>query len=109
MRSVVVVLPASMCALMPMFRYLSMGVLRGINVFVPNEFPGGDVRRPRPRSESVVSERLVRLRHAVHFLAFLDRAAAAFRRLHQLVREPLPHRLLAALLRGLAQPAHREG
>src|SRR5262245_66490324 len=98
MRSVVVVLPASMCALMPMFRYLSMGVLRGINVFVPNEFSGGDVRRPRPRSEPVVSESLVRLRHAVHFLAFLDRAAAAFRRFHPLVRAPLPTTIITAFM-----------
>ena len=33
MRSVVVVLPASMCALMPMLRYRSMGVVRGIVYF----------------------------------------------------------------------------
>jgi hypothetical protein len=31
MRSVVVVLPASMCAMMPMFRYCSSGVFRGMN------------------------------------------------------------------------------
>jgi hypothetical protein len=31
MRSVVVVLPASMCAETPMFRYRSMGVLRAMD------------------------------------------------------------------------------
>src|SRR5262245_32371222 len=33
MRSVVVVLPASMCAMIPMFRVFSMGSSRGMSVF----------------------------------------------------------------------------
>jgi hypothetical protein len=38
MRSVVVVLPASMCALMPMLRYRSMGVVRG-TIYLQLELP----------------------------------------------------------------------
>src|SRR5512141_590879 len=59
-------------------------------------------------SEPEMRERLVGFRHPVYFLALLDRAAAAFGSLEQLGREPRAHRLLAALARRLAQPAHRE-
>src|SRR3989449_5510422 len=58
--------------------------------------------------EPVVREGLVGLGHAVHFLALLHRTAAAFGRFHQLAREARVHGLLAALLRRLADPAHRE-
>src|SRR5262245_32676030 len=40
--------------------------------------------------------------------ALLHRTAAAFGRFLELAREPHHHRLLAALLRRLADPAHRE-
>src|SRR5687768_13119372 len=59
-----------------------------------------------PFSEPEMRERLVRFRHAVHFLALLHRAATAFRRIHELGRETLAHRLLAALARRFAQPPH---
>src|SRR5512135_2105388 len=123
MRSVVVVLPASMCALMPMLRYRSMGVVRGtLSSARKTPLPGQRwaARGFRPVlllsrlsglgwfSEAEVRERLVGFRHAVHFLALLHRAAAAFRGLEQLGCEALTHRLLAALARGFAQPAHRE-
>src|SRR6188508_1414392 len=105
-----------MCALMPMLRYLSMGVVRGIAFTVGwagcvwRRVATSNACRPtRVRSsESEVREGLVGLGHAVHFLALLDRAAAAFRGVDQLAREARAHRLLAALARGLAQPAHRE-
>src|SRR5215471_9497573 len=58
--------------------------------------------------EPEVREGLVGFRHPVHFLAFLDRAAAALGRFEELGGEPLPHRLLAALARRFADPAHRE-
>src|SRR5215470_1449952 len=58
--------------------------------------------------EPEVRERLVGFRHPVHFLAFLDRAAAAFGCLEQLGGKPLAHRLLTALARSFADPAHRE-
>src|SRR5438067_1024767 len=93
MRSVVVVLPASMWALMPMLRYLSMGVVRGISYHV---------LKPKMRKG------FIGFGHPVHFLALFDRPAAAFRRFQQFSGETLTHRFLAALARRLAQPAHRE-
>src|SRR4051812_35437669 len=44
----------------------------------------------------------------MHFLALFHRAAAAFGGFLQLARQAHGHRLLAALLRRLADPAHRE-
>src|SRR6266446_483988 len=44
----------------------------------------------------------------MHFLALFHCTAASFRRLEQLRGKPLPHRLLAALARCFAQPAHRQ-
>ena len=53
-------------------------------------------------------ESLVGFRHAMHFLALLHRAAAALGRFLQLAGQAHGHRLLAALLRRLADPAHGE-
>ena len=53
-------------------------------------------------------ERLVRLGHSVRILALLDRVPAAAGRIHQLVGEPLHHRLLAALPRVAHEPADGE-
>src|SRR4029078_1110484 len=103
MRSVVVVLPASMCALMPMFRYRSIGVVRGtcVQPISDRSVVTAASAHSRPVvalfsfvlrfSEAEVAERLVGFRHAVHFLALLDRAAAAFRGLHQLGGKALAH------------------
>src|SRR5215831_2310025 len=55
-----------------------------------------------------MGEGLVGLGHAVDFLALLHRAAAALGRFHQLTRQAGVHGLLAALLRRLANPAHRQ-
>src|SRR6059058_3911223 len=103
MRSVVVVLPASMCAEIPMFRYRSMGVLRAMMCL---SLQWAQARSRRARTfriwgrflEAEVAEGLVRLGHAVHFVALLHRAATAFRGFHQFVGQAHGHRLLAALL-----------
>src|SRR4051794_1855134 len=58
---------------------------------------------------AVVSEGLVGLRHAVDVVLALVRAALLVRRVEQLVRQALGHRLLAALARELDQPADGEG
>src|SRR5512139_1930629 len=105
MRSVVVVLPASMCALMPMLRYRSMGVTRGTWRLRRGGVRGGSPFRAGAfavlsscwvslcgDSEPEMRERLVGFGHPVHFLALLDRAAAAFRGLEELGREPRAHR-----------------
>src|SRR4029077_13713619 len=58
--------------------------------------------------EPVMREGLVGLGHAVNFLALFHGAAAALGRFHKLAREARVHGLLAALLRRLPDPAHRE-
>src|SRR4030095_6461899 len=105
---VVVVFRASICAEIPMFRYRSIGVFLGM--VMPTTQVAGPPRGSAylSSSEAEVRERLVRLGHAVHFLALLHRTAATFRGFHQFAREAQRHRLLAALLGGFAQPAHRE-
>src|SRR5215218_5238318 len=122
MRSVVVVLPASMCAMMPMLRTLLRSVVMSTAtvVSVPSEVVGAgpgeghrEVRRPvRPayprRSPAVVGEGLVGLGHLVGVLALLHRGTEAVGGVEDLVHEPLVHRLLATV-RGVAdEPAQRE-
>src|SRR3990172_3613382 len=128
MRSVVVVLPASMWAVMPMLRYRSMGVLRGT---VKTFFHRREAEAPRNAGEnpdnlcklflcvfaplrliileSVMRERLVLFRHAVHFLALFHGAAAAFRCFCEFAGKPRTHRFLAAPACRIAQPAHPQG
>src|SRR5271170_4830682 len=99
MRSVVVVFPASMCALMPMFRYRSMGVV--LATFFCCRCMQEGHRYPDALAavsislglEPEVREGLVRLGHAMDFLAFLYRATASFGRLEQLRGQALAHRL----------------
>src|SRR5438552_8440396 len=126
MRSVVVVLPASMCAMMPMFRVFANGVclgiaaistgfgirdLRFVGIRWDSQIVGrGKTRNANPRESqipnpesripsplpSIVSERLVRLCHPMRVFAFLHRAAAQIRRVEQLVGQLLLHRLAVA-------------
>src|SRR5258708_1063629 len=84
-RSVVVVLPASICAMIPMFRTLSIATGRScifsatlISLLVPE-----------------VGESLVAFRHPVGFLFALDRATRVLGRVKQLERELLRHALPA--------------
>src|SRR4051812_32532847 len=105
MRSVVVVLPASMCAMIPMLRVLaSWAALLAISTS-PLRFgpcPGSGDRPAYPRaaaagglpSPAVVREGLVGLGHLVGVLAALDRGAQAVAGVEQLVHEALGHRLL---------------
>src|SRR5215831_7378654 len=99
MRSVVVVLPASICAMIPMLRTLA----RSTAVWVAT------LRVLRSRSFSslpaVVRESLVGLRHLVRVLAALNARAKAVAGVQQLVHQPLGHRLLAALPRVRHDPA----
>src|ERR1700674_1300763 len=101
MRSVDVVFPASMCAMIPMLRVssslntraiLSFQVLLLRNSFLP----------------PIMRECLVRFRHAVHVFLLLHRPAARIRRIDQLVRKLVHHRLARALPRILQQPANRQ-
>src|SRR3954447_15350815 len=58
-------------------------------------------------SPAVVGEGFVRLRHAEDVVLPLERAALLGLRVEQLVREPLGHRLLAALAGGRRAPTGR--
>src|SRR5918994_4849055 len=99
MRSVVVVLPASMCAMMPMLRVRFSGTCRGITSlgcsvagllgsWVAATEPPGYSATPLP---AIVGERLVRLGHAMSVLALLHRAAPEVGRVQQLIRQLLLH------------------
>src|SRR5512135_270152 len=130
MRSVVVVFPASMCAMMPMLRMRSSGVVRAIAVLYSKN--AGRPRRPTlgrsrsaiigrpwgpldavrcaavPSLPPVMRERPVGLRHPVRVFLLLDRLALALRREDQLRRQPLRHVLLLAGAAVLDDPAHPE-
>src|SRR5258708_33076939 len=100
MRSVVVVLPASMCAMMPMLRYCAMGVVRAML-----GLSGG---RGSARLPAVMGERLVGVGHLVGVFALLHGIAAAIEGIHQLGRELLGHAVARAVARGLDDPANGE-
>src|SRR5690348_16609237 len=116
MRSVVVVLPASMCAMIPMFRVLASWAL-----FSAMSLPLKPVVRvcarraaasrgsPGGGSPAVVREGLVRLGHLVRVLAPLHCGTQTVARVEQLVHQPLGHGLLAAGAAVLDQPAQPQG
>src|SRR6202789_1854452 len=119
MRSVAVVLPASICAMMPILRQRFRGIVRATSIL-----PCGINRRysynnlnPKPRSKTktarsalpaIVSEGLVRFGHAVHVFLLLHRSAAAVRRIQQLVREFIYHALFTTTAAVGDQPANSE-
>src|ERR1700687_4036272 len=103
MRSVEVVFPASMCAMMPMLRVSASCALRAIaDLPVPSPlklenhptdlmlplFPCAGECLP-----AIVRERFVGFRHAMNVFLLLHRAAAAVRRVHQFFGQPVGHRL----------------
>src|SRR5262249_3418875 len=59
-------------------------------------------------SPPIVGKRLVRLGHLVRVLALFDCVAAVIGGVHDLRRQLLPHRLLAAGLRIINKPPHRQ-
>src|SRR5665213_3397453 len=93
MRSVVVVLPASMCAMMPMLRTLSSAISRAV------------ISRTFFFLPAVVREGLVGLGHLGHVLATLHCSTDTVARVDNFVGEPLGHGLFATLLREIRQPA----
>src|SRR6188768_3724122 len=130
MRSVTVVLPASMCAMMPMLRTFLRSVRTSCATCVLSSRSRGvrflvrvGQRRPRPRyavarvtrtayrsgwSPAVVREGLVGLGHLVGVLAALDSGTEAVAGVEELVHQPLGHGLLAPLARVAHQPAQRQ-
>src|SRR5260370_32371337 len=94
MRSVVVVLPASMWAMMPMFRIFSIGTVRAISTAY--------------RLPPVVREGFIRLRHSVHIVLLLNRSAAHVRGVVQFVRQLVGHAFFRARPGVDQNPADRQ-
>src|SRR3954471_8334964 len=95
MRSVVVVLPASICAAMPILRYLSSGVVGAI-VLIVRQLP------------AIMREGAVGVGHLVGVFALLDGAAAIVGGVHQFARQAALHGGLIAGAGGGDQPTDRK-
>src|ERR1700756_2226773 len=112
MRSVVVVLPASMCAMMPMLRTFVRSVSTSCATAKFPLFRLLDCCSDVPEvstdrglcSPAVVCEGPVRLGHLVGVLAPLDGGTQAIAGVEDLVRQALGHGLLPALPREADQP-----
>src|SRR6185437_6490148 len=98
MRSVVVVLPASMCAAMPMFLILSSGMLLAIKTSKPESFS----------LPPVMCEGLVGFSHAVNVVSLFNRAAAKIGGVVQFVSQLLAHALLRTRAGLRDDPPHGE-
>src|SRR6476659_2138467 len=96
MRSVVVVLPASMCAMIPMLRTRSSPMRDAVVLISLSVLP------------AIVGEGLVGLRHPVDVVLFLVSAALLVERVHQLACQLVAHVLLAPVPGELDDPANRE-
>src|SRR5580704_9722241 len=112
MRSVVVVLPASMWAMMPMFLQRSSGTVLGTTM---NSFwaPKSAVSSP-PSAFSqnflppVVRESLIGFGHAVNIFLFLNGRAFAGGGVQQFIAQLVDHAALGASPRVSQQPADRK-
>src|SRR5206468_10985144 len=115
MRSVDVVFPASMCAMIPILRVSSslnpLPMAPGTAFFSPVRVATASFTTttyplpapflpapflpapflPTPFLPTIVRERLVRFRHAMHVFFLLDRSAARIRRVNQFIRELVHH------------------
>src|SRR5687767_9353913 len=134
MRSVVVVLPASICAMIPIFRVFASVVSASVDAGLvavailiaflkcPNHVTTGNGRSPAlggsvARSNgptavpywleaSVMREGAVRLGHPMRVLAALDRCARIVECIKKLVCQLLLHRLTRSPSRRRQEPAH---
>src|SRR5665213_2487255 len=97
MRSVVVVLPASMCAMMPMLRTFSRGYSRAV-ISLQTFF----------YLPAIVGEGLVGLSLLGHVLTALDGRPHTVGGVDDLVSQTVGHGLLATLLREVGQPSYGE-
>src|SRR5436305_5971774 len=106
MRSVVVVFPASMCAMIPMFRSFSSRAGRSSSFSATASMSFGP---PFDALIPEVAEGLVGLSHPVGLFLPLHRAPRAVAGVQQLVGELLGHAPASTLSREPHQPATREG
>src|SRR3954451_8635105 len=100
MRSVVVVLPASMWAMIPMFRTRSSATAV-CSLVLNSSFVSFFSCLP-----AVVRKRLVGLRHPVDVVLALERPALLVQGVQNLVGQLVRHALLAAVPRVGHEPAH---
>src|ERR1043166_8987496 len=108
MRSVDVVFPASMCAMIPMLRVSSslnaLPIVGCTAFFSPARVATASLT---PGSlPPVMREGLVGFRHPVHVFLLFDRSAARVGGVDQLVRQFVDHGLSGALARILQEPAN---
>src|SRR5215207_9835953 len=116
MRSVVVVLPASMWAMIPILRTLDRSVLMStaMTISLTCQPPSARWRAGRLTTlvnggwwlPAVVGEGPVGLGHLVRVLAALAGATETVGGVEDLVHQPIGHRLLATLAGKADQPAH---
>src|SRR6266403_4257313 len=118
MRSVVVVLPASMWAMMPMLRVFSSEYCRSTassSAFsaIYDMRRGGSAYGPPLRSvywlPAIMRERLVGLRHLVRVFSLLHRGAAIAGGIEQLAGQLFRHAPLATSTGGPDDPSHGQG
>src|SRR6266567_2894871 len=112
MRSVDVVFPAPMCAMIPMLRVSSslnaLPIAPVTAFFSPARVATASLTKTIHSLPTVMRERLVRFCHAVYVFLLLHSSAARIRRINQLVRELVHHGLARAFPRILQQPANRQ-
>src|SRR5690625_3860550 len=106
MRSVAVVLPASMWAMIPMLRTLARSILRrSVAIVVCCRFLlAGGLGLP-----AVVRERPVGFGHSVHVLAALHTGAEAVGGIEELIHQALGHAFFPARAGVVDQPAQGKG
>src|SRR6266446_4633930 len=101
-----------MCAMIPMLRVSSslnaLPIAPETAFFSPARVATASLTKTIHSLPTVMRERLVRFRHAVHVFLLLHRSAARIRRIDQLIRELVHHRLARAFPRILQQPANRQ-
>src|SRR6185437_5335238 len=106
MRSVVVVLPASMWAMMPMFLQRSNGTVLGTTFY---SFWAPKILVSKPEiSPPVVREGFIGFRHAMHVFFFLDGRALTVGGIKQFIRQLINHALLTASAGVGDEPADRK-
>src|SRR5437867_6011121 len=117
MRSVVVVLPASMWAMIPMLRVFSSEYCRSTSAALPPYDSSSHAKRGvrlRPplhfdlQLPAIMRERLVGLRHLVRVFSLLHCGAAVAGGVEQLAGELLGHAALASTPGGADDPPHRQ-
>src|SRR6185503_5549865 len=97
MRSVVVVFPASMCAIIPMLRVFSSGTVLAISLSPEKK----EAVQPPPYHQHHIAKKLptimresaIGLRHSVRIFFLFNRRAAIVRRVDQFSRQFFLHRL----------------